>query len=130
MSSKYIREREELAKTSAQPYRDEDPESSAVLKVAAALSAILFSIAMVLYYQASQAENLAQLAKIKSSFSLAQLRLQQLATVRENYVVCMSNEASCGVKLAVFEEAVRQYPGVEPVMLSFDQPTFQLRGFL
>ena len=130
MSSKYIREREDRAAIGAQRASSQNSGSSVLLKIVSLVSAFLFSAAIVLFYQANKAKDLPTLAKVRSSFSLVQLRLQHLASTRENYLVCLANEVSCGVKLAVFEEAVRQYPGVEPVQFLFDQATFQVKGSL
>lgn len=129
MSSKYVQEREDRTAQTTRFASGATPGSTLLLRVAAVLSAVLFSIAMILFYQADHAADLTKLAKIRSSFSLVQLRLQHLATVRENYLACLEN-AACGVKIAAFEEVVRQYPGVEPVLFLFDQNTFQLKGAL
>lgn len=98
-------------------------------RAASVLAAILFAVAMVLCYQAIRAEELPTKILVRSSYNQVELRLQQLASVRESYVVCMADE-KCGVKLAVFEDAVRQSKIVEPEAFSFDTSNFQLKGKL
>lgn len=96
---------------------------------AAVLAAVLFAVAMVLCYQAIRAEELPKKILVRSSFNQIELRLQQLAAARESYVVCMADK-TCGVKIAVFEDAIRQSKIVEPEGFTFDASTSRLRGSL
>lgn len=98
-------------------------------KIASILSGLLFSLAMILMYQAFHANELPKRIAVRSSYNQIVLRLQQVATARSGYVECKANQA-CGIKIDIFENAVRQFKVVEPVAFRFDPSTTQIKGSL
>lgn len=127
MFNKYIESREGRNRVAGHT-KSRGP-TDPLVRLAAVVSAVLFALAMVLCYQAIRAEELPTKILVRSSFNQIELRLQQMASVRESYVVCMADE-KCGVKIAVFEDAIRQSKIVEPDGFTFDPLTSKLKGSL
>jgi hypothetical protein len=131
--NKYVEQREARGQAEAQAFNGDGGGggfSGTLLRIAAVLSALMIAAAVILLYQTTRAENLSKQIRVRSSFSLATLRLNQMALTRESYITCLGEGAKCGVKIAAFEEEVRQYPGVEPEAFSYDEATLTVRGSL
>ncbi len=131
MFNKYIEQREGRGggPQSTGGYLGGSEPPDLVVRWSAIVAALIFAGAMVLAYQAIRAESLTKEIVIRSAFNQIELRLQQLASARESYVACMTDD-TCGVKIAFFEEAVRQMKVVEPVGFVFEPQSSSLKGTL